>query len=459
MKKNTLRKMMSLLLCVILAVSLAACDGGTPTRRDDDNNDPSNEADVTPTGEVTPAGTTPAGEATPTVTEEPTPIATATPTGTADPTPTAAETPTPVATATPTTAATATPTSAATVTPTPTKAPTATPTPLPLPDPLPDIEDFMYERPNKALLAFAEYLDDKCWELGTTDDLHYGLCFINSDETPELWYAESGAHAESVTVCMFDGNKVIELGSYGQFGSFTYMPKCHTIVSKYSGMGHYDESVILLNGTKTFTAFDFEKVEAGSGYVYYVNGDECSKADYDDRYNAWQIDKYTTVGYEDGISVFNGEDGKSITYTQYINLFNSYLKFYSTNPFKYGIPEDIYETLLGTWTAECYEVEGGLYYCKDNNVSREWEFSKIGEQKMISSHFGDAKTVVPVNGKCIPGRFSTYDLALSLWRIEFEDPANPTYYFELWMHADGTLYERHWSGVDKYACVYTLHRK
>ena len=447
-------------MCAILVLSLAACDGDTPTRRDDDNTNQNSESDVTPTGEVTPGEPTPTGTAatTPTGTE-PTTIATATPSAAATATPTAATTATPTAAATPTTAATpaatATPTTAAT--PTPTKAATATPTPLPLPDPLPDIEDFMYERPNKAIMAFADYLDYKARiEIDSETDLCFGLCFINSDETPELWWATGGSHADTVTVCMYDGKDVVELGSYGQFGSFTYMPRCHTIVSSYYGMGHYDDSVILLNGTEVFTAFEFEKIETGSGYVYYVNGAECSQKDYDDRYNAWQIDTYTTVEYPDGISIFDGEYHVSTTYKP---LFNQYLSFYSANPFKYVIPEDVYETLLGTWTAETYLLEGNLYDCKERGDFHQWVFSKIGEQKVITGFVGDTVTYTPVNPKYIPQREKPADYALSLWTIEFDDPNLATFVYTLYMHADGTLYVAHWSGVEKSACTYALYRK
>ena len=71
--------MLCLLMCAILVLSLAACDGDTPTRRDDDNTNQNSESDVTPTGAVTPGEPTPTGEVTP---GEPTP------TGTAGPTPT-----------------------------------------------------------------------------------------------------------------------------------------------------------------------------------------------------------------------------------------------------------------------------------------------------------------------------------------------------------------------------------
>ena len=90
----------------------------------------------------------------------------------------------------------------------------------------------MYERPNKAIMAFADYLDYKARiEIDSETDLRFGLCFINSDETPELWWATGGSHADTVTVCMYDGKDVVELGSYGQFGSFTYMPRCHMVLA------------------------------------------------------------------------------------------------------------------------------------------------------------------------------------------------------------------------------------
>ncbi len=429
------RKSICLLLCALLVISMAACDGSKPTKRNttvpgSPKNDVTPTAEATPTGEVTPEAT-PTGEVTPeaTPTAEPS----------AEPTPTGAATPTTAPTATPTTAA------------------TATPTPLPLPEPLPEIDDYMCDRPNKALLAFAEYLDEKCWELAEGVDLHYGLCFINSDETPELWWAEGAAHVDTVTVCMYDGEGVKELGSYGEFGTFTYMPKCHTIVSTYAGMGQSWTSVNLLNGTEIITAFEFlrSEIDTGSGpeIHYYVNEDECSQKDYEDRYNAWQIDKYTTVGYGDGISVFEGE---YIEHTTYTGLFNKYLSFYSTNPFKFVVPEDILESLGGVWIAQYGEVEGWEFDCEKEGIERRWEFMMVGEQQVVDNSRG----VMPaVNAKFTPAPKWDHDPALYPWVIEFEDQKHPGYYFTLWMHHDQTLYEVYWSGEDKYACQYAYWKK
>ncbi|MBR6019949.1 MAG: hypothetical protein IK055_07020 [Lachnospiraceae bacterium] len=102
-----MRKMKLVLLFVLMAFLLAACDSSkpeardpksetTPTEKPDDTPTPT-ELPATPTGEVTP-------EATPTETPAPTPEATPTetPTPTPEATPTETPTPTPEATATPT---------------------------------------------------------------------------------------------------------------------------------------------------------------------------------------------------------------------------------------------------------------------------------------------------------------------------------------------------------------------
>ena len=123
------------------------------------------------------------------------------------------------------------------------------------------------------------------------------------------------------------------------------------------------------------------------------------------------------------------------------------------------IPEDVYETLLGTWTAETYLLEGNLYECKEKGDFHQWVFSKIGEQKVITGFVGDTKTYIPVNPKYIPQRDEASDLALSLWTIEFDDPHLATFVYTLYMHADGTLYVVRWSGVEKSACRYALYRK
>lgn len=448
--------MLCVLMCVMLVLSLAACDDDTPKRRDDDD-----DRKPTPTREVTPGEPTPTAEATPTGTTEPTPTAeatptgtpidtptaapTATPTGAAEPTPTPIDTPTPTTapTATPTATATPTPTKAPTATPTPTKAPTATPTPIPLPSQLASIKEYKSDRPNKALLAFGDYLDEKCWYLHG-GDLRFGLFFLNSDETPELWWAEGGSHVDTVTICMFDGTDVKELGTVGEFGSFTYIPKRNTIVNSYAAMGQSWTTMTVLNGTKLVQADEFHIAEydtpSGTEVHYYVNEQECTQKEYESRYKTWQFDKNTTVGFGDGISVYNYDNGKAISGTQYIALFNKYLSFYSKNPFKYVIPEDIYETLMGKWTLHPgFNMPG---------VVHSWEFPKIGEQKLIDGTTGNTKTIYFKNPKYIPGREETADYALSLWTIVFEDANKPGYYYQIWMHADGTLLEYQWNDKD-----------
>ena len=91
------RKSICLLLCALLVISMAACDGSKPTKRNttvpgSPKNDVTPTAEATPTGEVTPEAT-PTGEVTPeaTPTAEPS----------AEPTPTGAATPTTAPTATP----------------------------------------------------------------------------------------------------------------------------------------------------------------------------------------------------------------------------------------------------------------------------------------------------------------------------------------------------------------------
>ncbi len=466
-KRSTLRRMLCVLMCVMLVLSLAACDDDTPKRRDDDD-----DRKPTPTREVTPGEPTPTAEATPTGTTDPTPTAeatptgtpidtptaapTATPTGAAEPTPTPIDTPTPTTapTATPTATATPTPTKAPTATPTPTKAPTATPTPIPLPSQLASIKEYKSDRPNKALLAYAKYLDEKC-RIGDGTKVRYGLFFLNSDETPELWWGEGGSHVDTVNICMFDGTDVKELGSVGEFGSFTYIPKRNTIVNSYAAMGQSWTTMTVLNGTKLVQADEFHIAEfdtpSGTEVHYYVNDQECTKKEYESRYKTWQFAKATTAEYGDGITVFNSEDGKYIDYTQYIALFNKYVSFYSTNPFKYGIPEDIYEMFMGKWNQDTYTDPGDTVYY--------WEFPKIGEQKIVSGTTGNTKTTVLKNPKYIPGRNEEPDLALSLWTITFEDPNRPGYYYKLYMHADGRLLEDICDGQGNHKGGHTLSKQ
>ena len=278
-------------------------------------------------------------------------------------------------------------------TPTPTEEPTPeptgtpTPTPLPDPDPLPEIIDFNYEEPNRAIRAFAEFLDAKLkgYKPGTeAPEIRFGLVFLNSDKTPELWWATGGSHVDSVNLCMYDGKKVVELGAFGEFANCMYIPRCHTIVSTYSGMGTNAAAVYLLNETEVFRAVSLEVLTVdtpdGSVTSYFVDGTECSKEDSEKRSNAWQIDTaFEWIRYENGLS--SKKDGYDVLST-YEGMYNQYLSFFTTNPFQYGIPDDILKDYSGKWELVGGEVEGWEWKAAEEGMESNIVLEPNGEMEL-----------------------------------------------------------------------------
>ena len=111
----------------------------------------------------------------------------------------------------------------------------------------------------------------------------------------------------------------------------------------------------------------------------------------------------------------------------------------------------MYEMLMGRWNKDSYDDPGNpVYY---------WEFPKTGEQKIVYGTTGNTKTIVLKNQKLVPGRYEEPDYALSLWRLRFEDPSRPGYYYELYMHADGRLFEDIYDGQGNHVGGHTLWKQ
>lgn len=385
----------------------------------------------------------------------PTPTAEVTPGGNEDPTPTPGgkEEPTPTNTVAPT------PTN--TVAPTPTPTPTDTPAPKPtgsvIPDPDPiEYYDLVFHTPNEALLAFADYLDGITADMvaqGMEPSIRFGLIYLNSDETPELWWAENNSHVDTVCICMYNGFQVVRVGDFGEFGCAKYFERGGTVVSEMAGMGMQVTELYGINVTTPILLADYISQpswdENGKeSRAYSVRGYDCDEKTFYDHMATWGIERCKVIDYANGIPMTDG-NGDVIS-TSYRPLYETFLKMQKADYYRYDIPDDILEMLTGKWRLESYEVEGARYNAKEEGVDSRWILEPNGEAELTELAPGSSvamgrMTFVPDN--------TVYGGGDAVWRVLVKDidKSRPGYDHYLTITEDGKLFDYYVSYEDLFA--------
>lgn len=339
------------------------------------------------------------------------------------------------------------PTDVPTDTPTPTPTPEITGdpalTPFPLPDKIPVSIDISYAGvtgpENRALLAFAKFLDEKYASYGGNQvDLRFGLFFLNGDQVPELWWAEGGSHAEGVNIALYAPlDKVINLGTYGEFATCYYLERGNIIVSSYEGMGATAVSVDRLDFDKMYHAFSFEKnvYDTPDGTVenYSIDEQPCRREDYEERVSAWMNSGIKKIDYGEGLTMI-GADGYPVQ-TCYPALYDAYLAMFGGMPFDWGIPDDIKEAIVGKWKLESGEVEGWEWQAEDGVNESYWivepngeaELTKVAPYRSVEMYRMEYQPDYPVMKTDYP------------WCFRAEDREHAGAYYFLTMMADGRL--------------------
>lgn len=394
LKGEYIMKKISLILILVLLVSLlAACEGGDDVKKGKTRDGGKNTPTVEPTEQPT---------------EEPTGVPT--------------ETPTPQLTAEPTL------------------------TPFPLPEQIPTSIDISYAGvsgpENRALLAFAKFLDEKYASYaGNQVDLRFGLFFLNGDQIPELWWAEGGSHAEGVNIALYAPlDKVVDLGTYGEFATCYYYERLNLLVSNYAGMGAEVVSVDRLDWDKMIHTFTFQRnqYDTPDGTVVncMIDDQPCLEADYESRVSAWmnsESPNFKKIDYGEGLTMI-GADGYPVE-TSYTALFDSYVAMFAGMPFEYGIPDDIREVIVGKWKLESGEVEGWEWQAEDGVNESYWivepngeaELTKVAPNQSVEMYRMDFHPYYPIMKTDYP------------WCFCAEDKEHHGAYYFLTMMADGRL--------------------
>ena len=366
-----MKKRIALLLVLMLLVSLLAACGEeeSSAKKGKTREGQKSSASVTPTEEVS---------VTPVPTDGPEPTDGPIPTGEPDPTPT----------------------------PRP-----ATPTPTPVSGPGSD--DFTYDRPNVALLAFSDYIDDMYAGLTEEEqmDFRFGLLLLNGDYTPELWWTDGDYHASAVHICLYDGKNVKEIGAFGSFGGCGYLEFQNVVTSEYMAMGTSIFGAYELKGKEFVPMITLTRQDHDDGTsTFYIDDEECSEG----KYNEW-YDYYYDLGsweivYDDGIDLAWEMIYEEDVVSSYNLLYPEYLDYvFDEDPFEYDVPDDVLEALAGKW-----ELTGG------ENDGRKWSASDYGAVSYVT--FNDDCTVT-VEDVVPDPQTEEFDLLYLYWQGLTDDGA------------------------------------
>ena len=78
--------------------------------------------------------------------------------------------------------------------------------------------------------AYQEVLRTYLKENGMRGDTYFSFCYVDDDDVPELVLCPGQFHAAEALLYTYDGEKVIDLGGYGQYGTMEYVPETGIIL-------------------------------------------------------------------------------------------------------------------------------------------------------------------------------------------------------------------------------------
>lgn len=358
---------------------------------------------------------------------------------------------------------TATPTFTVTPSPTSTPVPTNTPTPTLTPTPSrPIIGSIYYDRPNEALLAYARMLnvDFRIYEQNNVSTFcQYGLIYLNSDVTPELWVARFTDNEYSLfELYTFDGKLELLTQFAGLFTDFRYLEQESMVAITYTDSihGHNERvtSLYWLDALDLKLSLQFSECLGPDGTPQFYEYDrEISKDIYDRLFAQSGYAQCKKVVYEDGFAGVAGLSSGKTWYTDfmYVDLYEQYLKDCQRlgfNPFPHGIPEDILEQLTGVWRLYGGSVEGWDWRANEEGWYSEWTFTPNGTG--IHKSYSPAELPEEVYYLTFRPREMSYSVP---WDLYVEVDASRELFYYLWPDGSGTLIYQQYCEPECYSAV------
>lgn len=161
-------------------------------------------------------------------------------------------------------------------------------------------KDNVDEKTKNDATVMAKYL------MNCPERTRYGIYDIDGDGSVELYVAENDSHADCVTIFVIDSssNELLELGSFGSFGSMTYYPGGY-VIGGYTGQGEMNTRIAKITGetlTVVHTLWDNEGL-VETGCEYKVDDVSVTKDEYYEIYNQYNYDDAIYIEYSELIPI------------------------------------------------------------------------------------------------------------------------------------------------------------
>lgn len=114
----------------------------------------------------------------------------------------------------------------------------------------------------------------------STQDAKFCLCYVDSDDIPELIVSTGDFHAACCYLFTYSNGKAANLGPFGTFGTIQYIEKKGIIVDSLGNNGYFNETYYKLENGMIDSLLDFE-IETRESEIYMIDGSEITKAQYD----------------------------------------------------------------------------------------------------------------------------------------------------------------------------------
>lgn len=288
-------------------------------------------------------------------------------------------TPTPVTNTEPTAAPTVSPTLTPSLEPTalPTAVPTAEPTTEPIADPtveptaVPDVSsgtDYAeLSEDDRIFIAYLDFLRDFAANSDDTESIRVQMGYLDEDDICELLIFDGDEPDDTVTVVKYHDGKAVNVGEFGEGGTFSYLTGQNKLFTRIYGHGYtYIEVSHIENGVGLCDCTLTEMYDDGS---YIVNGDDVSA----DVYNYF-LEKYYTSAFGNTSKEIKAEfeyasPAADILKTEDVLLYFASMKnmaFMQEKGVGMFADPEVFEQLDGTWnlTKLEFQRDGETYLYK-----------------------------------------------------------------------------------------------
>ncbi len=129
----------------------------------------------------------------------------------------------------------------------------------------------------------------------------FTLIYLDGDDVPELVVIDGIEHADGVSVFKYEEGKIVSVGTYGQYGGFSYQEKEGIVFDDYDQGGNIYARVYQIEGSKQILLQSFSEtcydILIEEDYTYTVDGEEVSKEQYLKVFRKWYETDYKYVDY------------------------------------------------------------------------------------------------------------------------------------------------------------------